>query len=59
MQKISIISPLNWGLESFYDIFLKNGNITDILPEISALFVFFIITILIAYFYEGAKRLRF
>ena len=59
MQKISIISPLNWGLESFYDIFLKNGTVTDILPEISALFVFFIITILIAYLYEGAKRLRF
>jgi len=59
MQKISIISPLNWGLESFYDIFLKNGTITDILPEISALFIFFIITILIAYLYEGAKRLRF
>ena len=59
MQKISIISPLNWGLESFYDIFLKNGTVTDILPEISALFVFFLITILIAYLYEGVKRLRF
>ncbi len=59
MQKISIISPLNWGLESFYDIFLKNGTFSDILPEISALLMFFIITILISYLYERAKRLRF
>jgi len=59
MQKISIISPLNWGLESFYDIFLKNGNLIDILPEISTLLLFFIITILIAFFYENSKRLRF
>ena len=59
MQKISIISPLNWGLESFYDIFLKNGNLIDILPEISTLLLFFIITILIAFFYEKSKRLRF
>lgn len=59
MQKISIISPLNWGLESFYDIFLKNGNLINILPEISTLLLFFIITILIAFFYENSKRLRF
>lgn len=59
MQKISIISPLNWGLESFYDIFLKNGTLTDIFPEISALLVFFSFTILISYFYEKSKRLRF
>ena len=59
MQKISIISPLNWGLESFYDIFLKNGTFFDILPEISRLILFFISAILIAYFYEKAKRLNF
>ncbi|MCF6184573.1 MAG: ABC transporter permease [Bacteroidales bacterium] len=59
MQKISVISPLNWGLESFYDIFLKNGTVSDILPEISALTSFFIFTILIAYFYEKAKRMKF
>ena len=59
MQKISVISPLNWGLEGFYDIFLKNGNLKDILPEVSALLLFFIITVSIAFFYEKSKRLRF
>lgn len=59
MQKISIISPLNWGLESFYDIFLKNGKLIDILPEVSTLLLFFIITVLIAYFYEKLKRLHY
>ncbi len=59
MQKISVISPLNWGLESFYDIFLKNGSVYDILPEISALLLFFIFTVFISYFYERIKRLKF
>ncbi len=59
MQKISIISPLNWGLESFYDIFLKNGTVADILPEISALFGFFLLTVFISGLYEKIKRLRF
>jgi ABC-2 type transport system permease protein len=33
MQTISKISPLNWGLTGFYDILIRNGNVTDILPE--------------------------
>ena len=33
MKTISHISPLNWGLNGFYDILIRNGNFTDILPE--------------------------
>ncbi len=59
MQKISIISPLNWGLNAFYDIFLKNGTYKDVFPELLTLFLFFALSVSMAYYYEKIKRLRF
>ncbi len=56
MQSISKISPMNWGLEAFYDVFLRNVNFVKILPEISLLLLFFIITILIAIIYNQKKN---
>lgn len=56
MQTLSHISPMNWGLNAFYDVFLRNGSFTDILPEISLLFAFFIITTLIAIIYNEKKN---
>ena len=49
MQIISKISPLNWGLNGFNEIFVRDGGIYDILPYISASFLFFIITLTISY----------
>jgi len=43
MQIIAESSPMNWGLNAFYDVLLRNGSILEILPEISLLFLFFII----------------
>lgn len=56
MQVIAQSSPMNWGLEAFYDVILRNAGFTDILPEISLLFLFFIITITIALLYDKKKR---
>ena len=33
MQRLSGLSPMSWGLEGFLDIFLREGNIRDVLPE--------------------------
>ncbi|MET0760326.1 MAG: ABC transporter permease, partial [Flavobacterium sp.] len=33
MQYVSQISPMNWGLNAFYDVLLRNGSFLDILPE--------------------------
>ena len=49
MQIISKISPLNWGLNGFNEIFVRDAGICDILPYASASFVFFIITLIISY----------
>jgi len=56
MQIIAESSPMNWGLNAFYDVLLRNGSILEILPEISLLFLFFIITTTIALLYDKKKR---
>jgi ABC-2 type transport system permease protein len=40
MQTLSVLSPMSWGLEGFLDIFLRNGNSLDVLPESLLLFSF-------------------
>lgn len=52
MQLLSKISPMNWGLEAFYDVFLRNVRFVKILPEISLLLLFFILTLIIAILYN-------
>lgn len=56
MQVLSNISPINWGLNAFYDIFLRQGNLKDILQEISLLFLFFLITTFVAIIYNEKKN---
>lgn len=56
MQIVSHISPMNWGLNAFYDVLLRESNAVEILPEIFLLLLFFVITIFIAIQYDKKKR---
>jgi len=56
MQTLSNISPMNWGLNAFYDVFLRNTGLLKIVPEIGLLFLFFIVTTLIAIVYNEKKN---
>lgn len=56
MQVISKISPMNWGLEAFYDVFLRNVGFVKILPEILLLLLFFLATMLFAIIYNRRKN---
>ena len=49
MQIISNISPLNWGLNGFNDIFVRDAGLYDILPYFSASVIFFMIALFISY----------
>ena len=40
MQTLSVLSPMSWGLDGFLDIFLRNGNILDVMKE--SLLLFFV-----------------
>lgn len=56
MQVLSNVSPMNWGLNAFYDVFLRNVGFIEIIPEITLLFIFFIITTTIAILYNEKKN---
>lgn len=49
MQIVSRISPLNWGLNGFNDIFVRDSGLTDVLPFMIALLLFFGISLFISY----------
>jgi len=40
MQDLSVISPLGWGLDAFLEIFVREGNLLSVLPQIAALCCF-------------------
>jgi ABC-2 type transport system permease protein len=57
MQIISKLSPLNWGVSGFYGIFVRDGNWISMLPECTALLLFFLLCTSIAIIYDKQKRI--
>ncbi len=49
MQKISLFSPLAWGLNALVEIFVRDGTLRSVLPELGYLTAFFAVTLLIAW----------
>ena len=58
MQEISTFSPLSWGLTAFQDILVRGGSLGTILPEISYLLIFFIVTVAISGLAMRSNRTR-
>lgn len=56
MLIVSKISPLNWGLNAYYDIFLRSSGVIDVLPNVALLITFFLVCIIISYFFS--KRIK-
>lgn len=56
MQYVAKASPMNWGLEAFYDVLLRNNSITDIWPLLTALLLFFLAMVAISLIYDEKKR---
>ena len=49
---ISSLSPLNWSLQGYSVLFIQNGQLSDIIPEIIKLLVFSGISLTIAMIFE-------
>jgi len=58
MQTVSSLSPLNWGLEGFYRIFLHGEGIGGIWQYAALLLSFFIVTMSIGGIYEYIRNSR-
>jgi ABC-2 type transport system permease protein len=55
MRHVAVISPLNWGITGFYNIFLRQGGLITILPSVVKLLAFFLVSVLITYIYRKIK----
>lgn len=53
LREFSVVSPLAWGLNAFLDVFMRNGGLPDVLPEIGGLLLFFVVAL------AGAIRYRY
>lgn len=56
MQKIAQFSPMNWGLNAYYDIILRNSGISEIAKELIFLFLFYIAMVSISLLYERKQN---
>lgn len=56
MQALSNLSPMNWGLNAFYNVFLRNVGLAELLPDMALLFLFFLITTTISIIYNQRKN---
>ena len=56
MQHFSKISPMNWALDGYYSLILRNQSIIQIIPNIILLTLFYIITLFAAIYYDKYKR---
>ncbi|MEO7989893.1 MAG: ABC transporter permease [Chryseolinea sp.] len=55
LQTISKFSPLQWGLESFTDLFLRNANTLAILPNTIKLMTFSFVTLIASFLIHKSR----
>lgn len=58
MQGVSLLSPLNWGLEGFYRIFLHGEGLGGTVQYSGLLLIFFIVSMTIGGFYNYIRNTR-
>lgn len=52
LQMIARISPMNWGLEGFYNVLLRNTDWSELWLYLLLLFAFFLLNMVIVLLYE-------
>jgi ABC-2 type transport system permease protein len=56
MQRLSVVSPLAWGLRAFQDIFVRQGSLRTAAPELASLALFSVLTISVAWLALRKRR---
>ncbi|MCK9611882.1 MAG: ABC transporter permease [Bacteroidales bacterium] len=57
-QHILVYSPLNWPLTSFYDLFLRDAGVKEVLPNVFKLFLFGTGCFIVAFSYKALKKIK-
>lgn len=55
-RHISSLSPLNWGLNGFYDVLVRNAGLMDVIHYAFWLFLFAVTCIIVALFYQKRRK---
>jgi len=56
MQSVAKFSPMNWGLNAYYDIILRNTGICGIAKELIFLFLFYLAMVGMSLIYERKQN---
>ena len=56
MQQIANVSPLNWALKGYYELFIKGGDWSSIKIQVYKLSLFFILSVFVSYYFHQLKR---
>ena len=56
IQVISLVSPIRWGIENYLDLFIREGNLLNILPNILFLLLFFICSLMVSTFVFARQK---
>ena len=56
IQVISMISPIRWGIDNYLDLFIREGNLLNILPNILFLLLFFICALIVSVFIFARQK---
>ena len=56
IQVISLVSPIRWGIDNYLDLFIREGNLLNILPNILFLLLFFICALMVSVFIFARRK---
>jgi ABC-2 type transport system permease protein len=45
MQRLSVVSPLNWGLNAFHDLLVRGETLVALSDDLVRLSLFFLVTL--------------
>ena len=56
IQVISMFSPIRWGIDNYLDLFIREGDLLNILPNILFLLLFFICALIVSVFIFARQK---
>ena len=57
LKSLSLVSPLNWGIEAFYGLILRDGGFLSVLPQCLMLLAFGVVCFLVSISVKNKKCL--
>ncbi|HTX88587.1 MAG TPA: ABC transporter permease [Bacteroidales bacterium] len=56
IRRISLVSPVRWGIDNYLELFVRDGRLRDLLPNIFLSLLFFVFAIMISLFIFARRK---